>query len=316
MKKSKKYITRIIFTTLFAGLIIFIFLINLFNAETAKELAFDIVVFLLVAAFAVILVRETLHEIKTLQKLSDQKSEFLSIASHQLRTPLSVVKGYLSLLKEGSFGPLTKKQAETINKAYAANEGMIRLVNDFLNLNQAEVGKLGFNFQKVDLRDIIDEAAQAMQVPAHNKGLQLKWIRPKEAVLVDVDKDKISQLISNLIDNAVKYTERGGVLLKIEGPYAFDDFVRVRVKDTGIGLEPEEMNEIFLGFFRTKRGKQINAQGAGLGLYIGQIIAAGHNGKLWAESEGKNKGTSFILELPLASAHALKRTSEANQYDK
>jgi signal transduction histidine kinase len=299
--KNKKQIMRIIFTTSFAGLIIFIFLMNLFDAKTAGELVFDIIVFLLVVAFAIILVRETLHEIRALQRLSEQKSEFLSIASHQLRTPLSVVKGYLSLLKEGSFGELTKKQAETINKTYAVNEGMIRLVNDFLNLNRAEAGRLGFNFQKTDLRDIIDEATQIMQMPARNKGLQLKWVRPKEAVLVDVDRDKISHLISNLIDNAVKYTERGSVLLKIEGPYHFDNSVKVRIKDTGIGIEPEEMSEIFLVFFRTKRGKQINTQGAGLGLYIGQIIAAGHNGRLWAESEGRDKGASFLLELPLAS---------------
>ena len=291
---------RLIATELFSVLTIFVFLVNIFTSNNTEELAFNIGLFILITIFGLMLVRGTRREIDALQELSNKKSEFLSIASHQLRTPISSMKGYLAMLREGDFGKLSKEQLLTINKVYKINEGMLRLINDFLNLSRAEKGTLEYSFQKVDLVNMVDGIVEHLKVWADVKNVDINWERPKEPIAVYADEGKLSQVISNLIDNAIKYTQtKGGISVKIAKEGTHSNYVRVYIKDNGIGIPKEEIQTIFQSFERGNKGKKENAGGSGLGLYVAKMIIEGHNGRIWAESEGEDKGSTFVVELPL-----------------
>lgn len=290
---------RLIATELFSTLVIFIFLINVLLSSNVREAILNGALFTLTAVFGVLLVRGTLREIRTLQELSDAKTEFVNIASHQLRTPLSIAKGYLSLLNEGSYGELSEKQHEISKKLYASNEKMLDLVSDLLDVSRAEQGKLHYEFEKTDIRDIIDTVVENLSISAQEKKLTLTWQKPSEPTFVRADKDKIKNVIMNLIDNAITYTSHGGIAVSISRESAPPGSVNIYIKDTGIGLTQDDIAKIFEQFRRGDRGELMNASGSGLGLYIAKRIAEDHKGKVSAESEGKNKGSTFIIELPL-----------------
>ncbi|MDX1607981.1 MAG: HAMP domain-containing sensor histidine kinase, partial [Candidatus Spechtbacterales bacterium] len=300
---------RLIATELFSVLTIFIFLINIFTSSTSSEFIFNTGLFILIAIFGYLLVRGTIREIEALQELSDKKSEFLSIASHQLRTPISSMKGYLAMLREGDFGKLNKEQLLTINKTYKINEGMLRLINDFLNLSRAEKGTLEYSFDKVDLIKMMDGIVEHLRVWADVKNVDINWKKPEEPIMVYADEGKLSQVISNLIDNAIKYTQtKGGVSVKAAKE---NGHVRIYIKDNGIGIPKEELNTIFQSFERGEKGKRENAGGSGLGLYVAKMIIEGHNGRIWAESEGEGKGSTFVVELPLTPLENITQKKDA-----
>ncbi|MDX1535753.1 MAG: ATP-binding protein [Candidatus Spechtbacterales bacterium] len=314
--KHNLFNIRVIATEFFAGLIVLVFLIEVFRSDTTQDIIFNSVLFVILCIFAFMMVRGTIREINTLEELSETKSEFLSIASHQLRTPISVLKGYLSMLREGSYGKLSSKQLDVINKAYRANEGMLMLVNDFLNLSRAEKGTLKYNFEKIDLRDMIDAIVDEFQITAKDKGLDLNWNKPKDPILVDVDRDKFRQVVANIIDNAIKYTREGGVSVRLTTDVMFGNVAKIFISDTGMGIEPGEEGKIFKSFERGNRGEKENVTGAGLGLYVVKMITEGHGGTIKAESKGLNKGTTFIIELPLATNNSKKHETEQSLHKK
>lgn len=289
---------RVIATELFTSLIILTTFLNFLFSESRGEFINQGIIFFSVTIFGVLLIRGTLREIKSLQELSDAKSEFVSIASHQLRTPLSIVKGFISLLKEGSFGSVTPKQTEILNKVFTTNEGMIRLVNDLLDVSRAEQGKLTYKFEKIDISDIIDAVAGDLTPSAKERNLTISWERPTKAIYVDADTDKIRNVIMNLLDNAIKYTEIGGISINVSQEGTSSDSVTIYMKDSGIGIGKDETENIFERFRRAEGGERVNATGTGLGLYIAKRIIEDHGGKITAESEGRGKGSTFIIQLP------------------
>ncbi len=299
--KHQLFNIKVIATELFAALLIIVFLINALLADTPREYLVDGGLFILVIIISILLVRSTLREINALQEVSEKKSEFLSIASHQLRSPITVLKGYISMLREGDFGKLSKEQLRVVNNMYHSNENMQRLVEDFLNLSRAEKGTLKFNFKKQDLRAIIDTVVGEMKKPAEEKGLSFTWNKPEEPVEVEVDSEKIEQVVGNLVDNSIKYTEEGGVSLRIKRD-EFKNTVQIYVQDTGIGLTKEDKENLFESFQRG-RGEEKQASGTGLGMYVAKMLIEGHNGTIQAESEGKGEGTTIIIEIPEKQPH-------------
>lgn len=297
--KHNLFNIRILATELFAALIVLIFLINIFVSPSITELIFNLLLFVSAVGFSVQLVRSTIREIDAMHALSEQKSKFMSIASHQLRTPISIIKGYLSLLRDGSYGKLESEQLETLNKIYKVNENMNSAVEDFLNISRAERGTLKYNFEKTNINDIIETVVHDMKMTARTKGLELKWQKSKQAILVDIDREKITQVINNLIDNAIKYTEQGGVSIRVAEGNEAEGVIRIYIIDTGIGLDGDEKHTMFESFKRGVRGEKINAAGTGLGLYVVKLIVEDHGGKIWAESSGKDQGSTFVIELPV-----------------
>ena len=232
-----------------------------------------------------------------LRKLDNAKSEFISIASHQLRTPLTAIKGFVSLLLEGSYGKITQEVRVTLNKIYLSNERLIELVEDLLNISRIESGQIEYKFEKIKLENICQEIMDTFVIRAKEKHLKIELKLPKKPLPeILTDKKKIREVISNLVDNALKYTPKGWVkvsLLQVE------DKIQIRVSDTGVGISTDEIPHLFAKFSRGKDISKINTGGTGLGLYVGKKMVESLHGKIWVESKGVKLGSTFIVELPI-----------------
>ncbi|MBD3244656.1 MAG: hypothetical protein GF335_01550, partial [Candidatus Moranbacteria bacterium] len=238
-----------------------------------------------------------------LKKLDATKTEFLSIASHQLRTPLTSIKGFSSLLLNNGYGKLNDKQRKTIEKIFISNERLITLVEDLLNISRMEQGRLEYEFEKLNIKELLKEIVGVLSIQASHKDLYLKFkdeIKEQKEVLIKADKKKLTEVISNLIDNAVKYTQQGGIIVKLSRKNK--NTILIEVIDTGIGIDPKEKDKIFEKFGRGDDIEAMHSGGAGLGLFIVKKLTEAHGGKVFVESEGKGKGTTFGLELPVASS--------------
>ncbi len=233
-----------------------------------------------------------------LRKLDNAKSEFISIASHQLRTPLTAIKGFLSLILEGSYGKISPEIQDVLNKVYASNDRIVQLVENLLNISRIESGRIQYQFEKSSIETILKDLSDMFFVMTKARDLSLSFTLPKEKLpLIYMDAPKIREVISNLIDNALKYTEKGSieVILEQRGP-----MVRITVADTGMGVEESMKEHLFSKFIRgSKEASRMNVAGTGLGLYVGKSFVEAHHGKIWIESEGLGKGSKFIIELPI-----------------
>lgn len=239
-----------------------------------------------------------------LLRLDQAKSEFISIASHQLRTPLTIVKGYISMMLEGSFGQLTITERKSLDKVYESNERLIKLVDDLLNISRIESGRLEYDFVPRDLDEIVYGLVEEFKPLAKKKKLYLEYVRP-EAPLgkVMVDDLKIKDIIGNLIDNSLKYTKQGGarVVLK-EGK----DLILFSIADTGLGMSRDEIRNLFKKFTRGKGKSLVHTEGSGLGLYVARKLVEAHKGRIWGESKGKGRGSKFSFTLPVVKQPAAK----------
>lgn len=236
--------------------------------------------------------KQAYEELKILDRA---KTEFLSIASHQLRTPLGAMRGYLSMMIKGDFGSLPPKAEKAAEEVYQASLRMIKLSNDLLSVSQIESGRAVLAYQKVDLAELISSVVDEIGVEAAKKGIDLR-IGSKECRPLEADPGKARQIFLNIIDNALKYTEKGEVVVSVEecSPH----HVLVRVEDTGAGLNAEDMKKIFGSFSRGRAGNNFHPGGTGLGLYVAKRFVDLHRGCLWAESAGRGKGSTFFVRLP------------------
>ncbi|HNZ86128.1 MAG TPA: ATP-binding protein [bacterium] len=233
-----------------------------------------------------------------LKQLDRAKSEFLSIASHQLRTPLTGIKGYLSMMLEGDFGKFSSKQNSVLKDIFLASDRMSKLVNVFLNVSRIESGRLKLDLQEVEISEIIKESVENLKPNAESKGITLlfKDLRKKQdQTKIKLDVDKIKDVFLNLIDNSIKYTPKGAVNIELN---CDDKNIIVKIKDTGVGLSEEEIDRLFSKFSRGNDSAKINTDGSGLGLYIARKMVEIHGGKIWVESEGLGKGSVFQFTIP------------------
>jgi signal transduction histidine kinase len=229
--------------------------------------------------------------------LSRLKSEFISIAAHRLRTPLSIIKWVLKMVISGDVGKLKKGQKDMLEKGYRANERMIALVANLLDVARIEEGKFGYQFHYAQLEDIIKEQLKHFDLLAKEKNISLIFRRPKQILpKIKMDPQKIALVLENLLENSLHYTNpKGSVEIKIERR---DPFLEVIVKDTGIGIPKKQMNRLFTKFFRGENVVRMQTEGTGLGLFIVKNIVERHGGKIWAESK-EGKGTTMHFTLPL-----------------
>lgn len=232
-----------------------------------------------------------------LQDLDKMKTEFLSLASHQLRSPLTAIKGYASMLLEGSYGPVQNDQKVPVDRIFQSSVNLAQIVEDLLDVSKMEQGGMQFEMADVDLVAILKGLTNELQVSAKSRNLELVLNTNLKDAVVEADSVKIRQVFANYVDNALKYTEKGAVTVLISKS---DDGkkVTVGVKDSGMGIPPEIMKTLFKKFERGEGGK-VNAGGSGLGLYLAKEIVSAHKGRTWAESEGRGKGSTFYVELNL-----------------
>lgn len=235
-----------------------------------------------------------------LKELDQLKSEFLSLATHQIRAPLTAIKGYSSMLLDGDFGVLPQKAADSVQTIMKSCQNLINIVGDFLNISRIEQGRMVYDKSVFEIGELIKEVAREIEPNIQNVGLSLNIEIPEEfSININADKNKIKQVIGNIIDNAVKYTVKGGVNISVS---ADRNKVKIAVKDSGIGIDPSEMNKLFTKFSRTKDANKTNITGTGLGLYIAKKMAEAHGGDIKVFSEGLGKGSTFTIELPINNA--------------
>ncbi len=233
------------------------------------------------------------EKLKSLDKL---KTEFLSLASHQLRSPLTAIKGYTSMLMDGDFGNMTVKQKDAVGRVFESSSHLARTVEDLLNVSKIEQGGMQYVMQPFDFEKAAGDLAKDLSITAEKKGLKLAFSTDKKApYTVNGDMEKIRQVILNLIDNSIKYTKKGSVKVILTKDEAAKK-VRLEIKDTGMGVTPEIKATLFQKFARGE-GMKVNTTGSGLGLYLGRQIIEGHKGKIGVDSEGTGKGSTFFIEL-------------------
>lgn len=231
-----------------------------------------------------------------LRKLDKVKDEFLSIASHQLRTPLTSVKGYISMVLDGDVGPINESQKELLDEAFVSSERMVHLINDFLNVSRLQTGKFAIEKRPTDLAKVVKEVIDSLQPSAISRNLKYALHIDKNIPIIEADEDKIRQVIMNFADNALYYSHEHtkiDVNLRIEGC----DIVYT-VKDTGIGVPIDEQARLFTKFFRATNARKARPDGTGVGLFLAKKVVDGHNGRIMFESV-EGKGSVFGFRMPI-----------------
>jgi len=348
---------RVIIAQLFAVGIVLVFFFEILSAQGAQSLFLKIILFFLVLYFARMIVANVKLEIKRkeeveilnkelterkdqLQKVSDSlaisndklrvaneklkqldqaKSDFFSRASHDLRTPITGINGYVSLLEEGSYGEISDQQKTILQKTLSIVKNMATLVEDFLTAAKLEAGGMQYNFAKAKVEDICQQIVETLYPKSKDRGLYLDFKKPEEELPeLMIDGSRIRESVSNLVDNAIKYTEKGGVTVNLERaevsnykqPVTINPdekiteivgpVVRITISDTGIGIPKDEIPRLFARFSRGKDTTRLKVSGTGLGLYVGKCMIQDNGGKVWVESDGDGKGSRFIVELPIS----------------
>ena len=239
-----------------------------------------------------------------LKELDNTKTEFISIASHQLRTPLTAIKGYLSLVLEGSYGTVSVEVTDVLEKLNLVNRNLIQLVEDLLNVSRIDAGRIRYSYEPTDVVSLVREQTEMFMPIARDKEVSLTLnLTETEIPEIMLDPGKIRESVSNLIDNALKYTEKGSVTVSVEP--VKENMVRIVIADTGIGFQPGDGEKLFGKFMRTKETTKVYVGGTGLGLYVGKSFVEAHGGRMWAESDGVGTGARFIIELPYRNPQAL-----------
>lgn len=232
-----------------------------------------------------------------LVELDKAKSEFLSIASHQLRTPLTIIKGYISMIQDGDYGPVPNpKIGEVLSNVYQSNEHLIHLVNDFLDVSRIDAGRTEYKFEKVDLKDILEEVVKQNANRIKEKGLKLKLAIAKNLPRITADVEKIHHAVFNFLSNSIKYTDKGFIKTEL---FRDGNWLVCQISDSGIGLSPADKENLFQKFYRSENAQQKLVEGVGLGLFVCRKLIEGHRGEVFAESPGVGKGSTFGFRLPI-----------------
>jgi len=241
-----------------------------------------------------------LHDISREKMVERMKSEFVTIAAHQLRTPLSAMKWTMTVLLEGDFGDLNKDQKSLVEKTYISNERTIEIINNLLDVSRIEEGKYLHRLSHVSFSEIVDSMVDVYKSEFKRRGIHLQTkIQPGKLPKVAVDIEKVNLVIQNLLDNAMKYSRNGG-----EATFSVvskEKEIEVAVKDSGVGIPQDQHKRIFTKFFRAANVMRMETEGSGLGLFISKNIIESHGGKIWFESE-QEKGSTFYFTLPIVES--------------
>jgi signal transduction histidine kinase len=234
-----------------------------------------------------------------LQELDRLKSDFVSNVSHELRTPLTAIKGAVDLILREVAGPLTEKQIHYLSRVRSNTQHLAGLINDLLDLSKIESGKIEMKSGRVSMGGLIHEVVETLRPVAVEKAIALEANTPEPSIMVWADREKINQVLMNLIGNAIKFTPaHGGVNVSVTTKG--DASVRVSVSDTGPGVAPGEEERIFNKFYQIAEAGEAKPKGTGLGLAISKALVELHGGRIWVESE-PGRGSAFYFTLPVAT---------------
>lgn len=308
--KYKLLNVKVITAELLILTIIIILLIQVFLTQSIVEIVVKSFIAVLIAIFGFLLVKVVHKEIETrerveklarelaeanknLRRMERQKTEFVSIASHQLRTPLTAIKGYASMLLEGSFGKLESGVKDAIKKIYHSSQVLVVIIEDFLLVSRIEQGRMKYDFTTMDVKKIVSDMIESMRSNAEEKELSLDLqVEDDGEFNARVDVAKIEQVIHNVVGNSIRYTQKGFIKVLLSKNREKGK-IRISVSDTGIGISKKMMSELFKKFSKGEDSKL----GSGIGLYVAKEIIKSHKGRIWAESKGEGYGSTFFMEL-------------------
>jgi len=234
-------------------------------------------------------------ELKEMDKI---KNDFLANTSHELRTPINGIMGLAEAIIDGADGPINTGIKKHLNMITKSGNNLKNLINDILDLSKIQSGKQSYNIQKTTLNEIIEEIKPVVEGLVIDKDLKIKYIIDKNLNSLHVDKDKIYQVFINLIGNAVKFTEKGNVTIKVQNSKTDKDYIIASVRDTGIGIKQEFLEVIFDEFRQADGSATRNYEGTGLGLAISKKIINAHGCRIWVESQ-MGKGSIFYFTMPV-----------------
>jgi signal transduction histidine kinase len=234
-----------------------------------------------------------------LQELLEIKNDFLHVTSHQLRTPLTVIRGMVCMWLDGDFDNMSDKmRKEMLRRIFISTERLNNITNDMLDALELEGGLLRLEIKKVPVMDMVNEAITAVRSDFEKKNLYIRLKQDNDISDVDAEREYLTQAFVNILDNACIYTEKGGVEIGVKN---VGRNVEITISDTGIGIDANEMEQLFQKFYRGERAKVINASESGLGLFIARKILDEHKGHIEVKSEGAGKGATIMVSLPKAA---------------
>jgi len=243
---------------------------------------------------------ETFKDITREKEIDQAKTEFVSLASHQLRTPLSAINWYTEMLLAGDAGKLKKEQRKYLEEVYKGNQRMVSLVNALLSVSRMDLGTFTLNIEPTDIAQVLEHVVEEQKPQIARKKLHFKFALEKNIPIIQGDGKLLNMVFQNLLSNSVKYTPARGTIRLSLGFAEKKDTLLLKVADTGYGIPKSQQGKIFTKLFRADNVREKDTEGTGLGLYIVKAVMDNSGGKVWFESE-ENKGTTFFVELPIDS---------------
>lgn len=305
---------RVVSTQIFIFILwLFIFVRILLSGST-QEQVLNLILLAITMILGLLLNKSVIKEVESREKiellaedlekanvrltdLNRQKSEFVSFATHQLRGPLTAMKGYASLILEGEMGEMNPEIRNGVLRISDSANTLVNIVNDYLNISRIELGAMKYAFETIDLQNLIENVIAELKPNIDKSGIKFTFTTEKGVdYRTTADRDKLKQVFANIIDNSLKYTPKGTIFAHL----SLDKNKRVLVftiKDTGVGIAPETLPHLFQKFSRAENASKTNIRGTGLGLYVAKEMVEAHHGTIKAESRGEGQGSTFIVEL-------------------
>lgn len=320
--KFSLFSIKVILTDLLVGAIGIVLLLLPFLMPTWNLKLLTGVVFILFTIFAYLLVMATREEssqreyaeriiireralredaeqlTNNLQQLDKAKNQFMLSTQHHLRSPLTVIQGYLSMIAEGAYGQINNEVGEKIRASLEEAQKLIKVVDDLLDMAKYRMNESTASRQATDIHSILRDVVYDLKETANKKNLRLEYLNESPLPLVAISTKGIREAIYNIVDNAIKYTSQGGVAIRAQ---LSGGNVLLSIADTGIGMEEIDKLGLFKRTFeRGDRAKEINTTGKGIGLYLAGQMVTSNGGNIWVMSKGRGTGTTFFIELPIA----------------
>lgn len=314
--KKNDWNLKLVTTQFVVSLVIIMLSIELFFATSIADLVAKVVIMFAVLFASSFLEKSILRETESQEKIEQlldklaemnqslktldrKKSEFLVIAAHHLRDPLTIINGYASMLLEGSFGDISVELKVAMAKIFESGKRLVTMISDFMDISHIESGNMRYDFADVDIKKLVSELGADMKLSAERAGLGfevLVHVPADEPFIAVADYGKLRQVASNLMDNAIKYTPKGMVAVHLSKSLDNKQII-LSITDTGIGMSKATLEKIFKKFSRAEGVSKVYTEGSGLGLYVAKEIMKKHGGKIWAESAGDGYGATFFIEL-------------------